>query len=158
LIRAARPEDAEAVARLWTEAYVTSRQGGRAEPYSESDFAASSAAGEVFVAEGGGELLGVVVLYAPGAEGRHVGRPGEAELSRLAVFAGSRRNGIGTGLAGRCEERARAEGWEAIALWSRPWQAAAHRLYEKLGYERAPERDDVDAGGGARLVYVRSLG
>ena len=157
MIRPATPEDAEEVARLWTEAYVTSRPGGRADPYSASDFAVSSSEGEAFVADEEGVVLGVVVLYAPGTEGRHVGRPGEAELSRLAVSTHWRRNGIGGRLVGHCEERARSDGWEAIALWSRPWQTAAHRLYERCGYRRAPERDDVDRGGGQRVVYVRSL-
>lgn len=157
MIRGARDEDAEAVARLWTEAYVTSRPGGRAEPYTESDFAVSSAEGRVFVAEDAGEVVGAVVLYAPGAEGRDIARRDEAELSRLAVAPGARRAGIGARLVDFCEERARAEGWQAIALWSRSWQAAAHRLYERSGYARASERDDVDAGGSGRLVYLRRL-
>ena len=103
-------------------------------------------------------MVGVVVLYASVAEGRFVGRKGEGELSRLAVTAASRGAGVGAALVARCEEHARAEGWEAIALWSRPWQAEAHRLYEARGYRRAPDRDDVDSGGGRRLVFRRQLG
>jgi ribosomal protein S18 acetylase RimI-like enzyme len=158
LIRPARSCDAEAVARLWTEAYVTSRPGGRADPYSRADYSASAARGPVLVAEEEGEVVGVVALYEPAAEGRVAARDGEAELSRLAVSAGSRRRGIGARLVERCEELARAEGWQAIALWSRPWQTAAHSLYEARGYIRAPERDDIDAGGGWQLVYLRRLG
>jgi predicted N-acetyltransferase YhbS len=158
LIRPARPGDAEAVARLWTEAYVTSRPGGRGDPYTRADYSASAARGPVLVAEEEGEVVGAVALHEPGAEGRVAARDGEAELSRLAVAVGSRRGGVGARLVGRCEELARAGGWEAIALWSRPWQTAAHSLYEARGYARAPGRDDVDAGGGRRLVYLLRLG
>ena len=158
MIRPAGPGDASAVARLWTEAYVTSEPGGRSEPYTEADYSKSAAGGRVFVAEDAGGVVGVVVLYAPVAEGRFVGRKGEGELSRLAVTAASRGAGVGAALVARCEEHARAEGWEAIALWSRPWQAEAHRLYEARGYSRAPDRDDVDSGGGRRLVFRRQLG
>jgi hypothetical protein len=34
---------------------------------------------------------------------------------------------------------------------------AAHRLYERLGFVRAPERDVADPRGFTRLVYVRSF-
>ena len=44
-----------------------------------------------------------------------------------------------------------------MALWSRPYQQAAHRLYESLGYRRAPERDRIDDSGHARLVFRLAL-
>ena len=62
-----------------------------------------------------------------------------------------------SGAAERCAELARAKGWPAIALWSRPYQTAAHRLYGSLGYERASERDTVDETGFGRLVFRLSL-
>ena len=102
-------------------------------------------------------MVGAVVLFAPGAPGRDVAEEGEAELSRLAVAATARRAGIGRALATYCERRARASGWSAIALWSRPGQVEAHRLYESLGYRRAPERDSVDEGGHGRLVFRLAL-
>jgi ribosomal protein S18 acetylase RimI-like enzyme len=157
-IRPAAAGDGSAIARLWTEAYVTSRPGGPLEPYGESDYAASTAAGRVLVAEQGGRVVGVVVLYGPEADGRIAGREGEGELSRLAVSAGCRRAGVGGALLDRCEELGRAGEWSAIALWSRPWQTDAHRLYEARGYRRVPERDDLDAGGGRRLVFRLALG
>ena len=42
---------------------------------------------------------------------------------------------------------------EAVALWSRPYQVQAHRLYESLGFRRAQRRDDSDADG-RRLVFT----
>jgi ribosomal protein S18 acetylase RimI-like enzyme len=157
-VRAARPQDATAVAALWTEAYVTLGGGGRVEPYTDADLLETAARGEVFVAERGDAIVGVVALLPPAAPGHAVAQAGEAELCRLAVSADARGAGIGRALAELCEERARAAGWEAIALWSRPYQHEAHRLYESLGYERAPERDTIDETGHGRLVFRLTLG
>ena len=157
-IRAAAVGDAAAVADLWTEAYVTLGVGGRTQPYVEADFLDSARRGEVFVVEGEEGVVGVIALSAPGASGQAVARPDEAELSRLAVADGARGRGIGRALTRFCERRARTEGWEAIVLWSRPRQREAHRLYESLGYRRAPGRDSVDATGHGRLVFRLALG
>jgi ribosomal protein S18 acetylase RimI-like enzyme len=156
-VRAARAEDAEAVAALWTEAYVTLGGGGRLEPYGQADFHETAGRGEIYVAERGDAIAGVVALFPPGTPGLAVARGEEAELARLAVAAGARGEGIGRALAERCGERARVAGWSAIALWSRPYQREAHRLYESLGYERAPQRDYVDETGFERLVFRLDL-
>lgn len=153
-IRAATERDAEAVIALWTEAYFTEGEGGRDAPYARSDFdATAAAAAHLLVAEADGAIVGVVALLAPGERNRAVAREGEAELARLVVASRSRRQGIGRTLAERCAALARTEGWTAIALWSRPYQTAGHRLYESLGYERAPERDSTDETGFGRLVF-----
>ena len=157
MIREGRPEDAEAVAALWTEAYVTLGGGGRLEPYSAAEFEQTAARSEIFVAERGGAIDGVVALFPPGTPGLAVARGQEAELARLAVAANVRGAGIGRTLAELCTQRAGAAGRSAIALWSRPYQREAHRLYESLGYERAPERDSVDETGFERLVFRLDL-
>ena len=110
----------------------------------------------LFRSEAGGAVVGVVALLAPGEQGLAVAREGEAELARLVVGSAARRRGIGRALAERCAELVRAEGWEAIALWSRPYQTAGHHLYESLGYRRAPERDTTDETSHGRLVFVLS--
>ena len=139
---------------LWTEAYFVEGEGGRDAPYERHEFeATAAAAAHLLVAERDGEVVGVVALLPPEEPSRTVAVEGEAELARLVVGSGARRRGIGRALAERCAELARAEGWLAIALWSRPYQTAGHRLYESLGYERAPERDSVDETGFGRLVF-----
>jgi len=161
-IRTATEEDAAAAVALWTEAYVTHGVGGRTVPYVGADFEESVRNGEVFVVEGepgteDGPLAGVVVLSPPGAAANTVAGPEEAELSRLAVALPARGRGIGRALTVHCERRARAAGWGTIALWSRPAQVEAHRLYESLGYRRVPERDTVDDSGQGRLVFRLGL-
>lgn len=157
LIREANEQDAGAVTDLWTEAYVSEGEGGRAAPYSEADFVETFRRGRVFVAERDGAVVGVVALIAPGTPGRAVAQDGEAELSRLVASASVRRLGIGEGLVNHCRDQATAAGWSAIALWSRRYQTAAHHLYESLGYERVPERDRSDESGHERLVFRLAL-
>lgn len=156
-IRPAEASDAGAVIALWTQAYVTEGEGGRTEPYAEAEFFDLVGRGEVLVAEGDGELLGVVALLPPEAPGRAVASDGEAELSRLAVAPGARGAGIGRALVERCEDRARETGAEAVALWSRRYQEAAQRLYGARGYRRAPERDSVDESGHERVAFRLAL-
>jgi ribosomal protein S18 acetylase RimI-like enzyme len=158
LIRPATEADAEAAAALWTAAYTARGEGeGRSRPYSTTDFADSARRGEPYLAEEGGEALGIVVFHPPGATGTAIATEGEAELSRLAVAESARRRGVGRALAELCERRARECGADAIVLWSRPYQLAAHRLYESLGYHRAPGRDASDPEG-RRVVFTHELG
>jgi ribosomal protein S18 acetylase RimI-like enzyme len=158
LIRAASEDDGPAIVDLWTEAYFTEGEGGRDTPYGHADFeATAAAAAHLLVAERDGEAVGVVALLAPEEPSRAVAVEGEAELARLVVGSGARRYGIGRALAERCAELARTEGWPAIALWSRPYQTAGHRLYESLGYARLSERDSIDDTGHGRLVFRLSI-
>jgi ribosomal protein S18 acetylase RimI-like enzyme len=153
-IRPAEDSDAGAVAALWTEAYTGRGPGGRSTPYEEGEFFESLRRGSMHVAEREGRVIGVVVLHPPGAAGCAIAGEGEAELSRLAVGAASRRQGIARRLVELCGDEAAALGAAAIVLWSRPYQLDAHRLYESLGYRRAPERDSADADG-ERHVFLR---
>jgi ribosomal protein S18 acetylase RimI-like enzyme len=155
-IRPATDDDAEAVAHLWTEGYTGAGPGGRSTPYSAAEFTAAARRGRPFVALEGEELVGVVVFFGPDAEGKTVAGAGEAELAKLVVAAAARGRGVGRALGERCTELAREAGAEGIALWSRPYQAAGHRLYESLGYRRRPERDDED-GDGRRLIFRLDL-
>jgi len=158
LIRDANEQDGPVIVDLWTEAYFTEGEGGRDTPYGPADFeATAAAAAHLLVAECDEEVVGVVALLAPDEPSRALAGEGEAELARLVVGSGARHHGIGRALAERCAELARAEGWPAIALWSRPYQTAGHRLYESLGYARLPERDSVDETGHGRIVFCLSL-
>ena len=156
-IREATEGDAGAVTDLWTAAYVSEGEGGRAAPYSEADFSEAFRRGQMLVAEQGGKVVGVVSLAAPGTPGLAIAQGDEAELSKLVVSASARHLGIGRALVCHCHELARASEWSAIVLWSRHYQASAHRLYESLGYKRLPERDETDESGHERLVLRLAL-
>jgi ribosomal protein S18 acetylase RimI-like enzyme len=155
--READEADAAAVTTLWTEAYAKAGPGGRQEPYALAEYFAVAAAADISVAvDEAGEVVAVVALFPPGSPARSVAGPGEAELARLAVAVAARRRGIGRALVEGCAERAPGLGAEAIALWSRPYQTAAHALYESLGYRRVAERDEDDREG-RRLVFRLDL-
>jgi ribosomal protein S18 acetylase RimI-like enzyme len=153
VIRTATSADCPAAVALWTEAYFSEGEGGRTTPYAKRDCEKAMAAGKMFAAGPPGKALGVVVIVAPGTPGMAVARGEEAELCLLAVSSSARREGIGRALVERCADLAREKDWRAIALWSRPYQTAAHRLYESLGYRRQPDRDETDVTGFARLVF-----
>jgi ribosomal protein S18 acetylase RimI-like enzyme len=156
--READEGDAAAVAALWTEAYADAGPEGRREPYALQEYFAVAATAHVEVAlDVAGEVIAVAALFPPGAPGRSVAGPGEAEFARLAVAERARRQGIGGALVRDATERARGLGAERIVLWSRPYQTAAHALYEALGWRRIPERDEDDRDG-RRLVFVLDAG
>ena len=157
IVRDAVEGDAEAVTALWTEVYADAGPEGRREPYSLQEYFAVAAGAEVSVVEDeDGALVAVVALFAPEAPGCSVAGPGEAELARLGVAGAAQGRGIGRALVERCGMRARALGAEVVALWSRPYQVEAHRLYEVLGYRRVPERDGEDRDG-RRWVFRLDL-
>ena len=124
-----------------------------------------SAGGLVLVAHDASELLGVVVLAYPDGELSQLAGPGEAEFRMLAVAPSGRGRGIGTMLVSACLDHASGEPFNAnrLVLWTQPSMKAAQRLYERLGFERAPERDNVlpPLSEGSppieQLVYTRTI-
>ncbi len=173
-LREADEADAAPIAALWTEAYAQAGPEGRQEPYALQEYFAVAAAARVTVAvaedtghadadadhaaasDGDDAVVGVVALFPPGSPGRSVAGPGEAELARLAVAARARRQGIGHALVATAVEQARGYAAEAVVLWSRPHQTAAHALYESLGWRRIAERDGEDREG-RRWVFRLDL-
>jgi ribosomal protein S18 acetylase RimI-like enzyme len=151
-------EDFEAVAALWTEAYVELGDGSRTVPYRSEEAEDSDRDGALFVARHGSQIVGAVALYLPGDAGGAVRKDDEAEISRLAVATSARRWGIARGLMAYCHELAAASPAKAIALWSRPTQVEAHRLYESLGYRRVPAHESGGSSGEGRVVYRLSPG
>jgi len=59
----------------------------------------------------------------------------------LGVAARARGRGVGTALTVRCIERTRELGLARIVLSSATYMTTAHRMYERLGFVRLPERD-----------------
>ena len=105
------------------------------------DVALRDAEAEVWVAVEDGVVLGCVTHCPPGSPWHEIGLPHEGEFRMLAVHPDAAGRGVGTALASLCEDRARAEGATAMALSSLHQMSAAHRIYERLGYVRLPDRD-----------------
>jgi len=155
-IRLAGPDDADQVGTLAQRVY---RQGGWAdERYSKLLLDARSRIEEatVFVAVADGAVVGTVTLGRPGTRFANLAQAGEAEVRMLAVEEAARGRGIARLLMGACEGLARDEGLAAVVLSTAPDMHAAHRLYQRRGYVRQPERDRR-AGQSLLQVYRLSL-
>jgi ribosomal protein S18 acetylase RimI-like enzyme len=86
-------------------------------------------------------ILGTVTICPPGSPWREVAREGEGEFRMLAVAPTSRGAGIGAGLLDLVVEHFRREGATRVVMSTLPRMQAAHRIYERAGFLRMPERD-----------------
>lgn len=102
-------------------------------------------------------LLGTVTFCRAGTPWAEVSQPGEAEFRMLAVAPEARGRGVGQTLTAWCLDRARVEGCTAIVLSTLPMMAAAHRLYERLGFARTPEQDWYPAPDVHLITYRLDL-
>ena len=75
----------------------------------------------------------------------------------LSVDHAARGQGIGELLVRGCLERARAAGKTRMVLSTDVRMSAAHRLYERLGFTRLPERDWSPMPGVNLLAYALDL-
>jgi ribosomal protein S18 acetylase RimI-like enzyme len=91
--------------------------------------------------DGTDDVLGTVVLAEPGSPWQALGQGDEVEFRMLATLPSARGRGVGEALVRACIERARAAGAPRLVLSTGPEMKAAHRLYERLGFLRTPERD-----------------
>jgi ribosomal protein S18 acetylase RimI-like enzyme len=164
-IRRADPADFETVAELTVRAYVADGHLAADAAYAAvlADTASRAAAAEVWVAvdddpqpvgRNRPTVLGSVTFAAPGSALAQVSGPGEGEFRMLAVAAEARRLGVGEALVRHCIDRARALGLTGLAISTQPSMGSAHRIYERLGFERTPERD-WDPVPGIRLLTYR---
>ncbi|KAA2235310.1 GNAT family N-acetyltransferase [Salinarimonas soli] len=85
--------------------------------------------------------------------------PGTAELHRLYVRADLRRRGLAERLVRLVEAHAAGQGARRVVFWSDTRFTNAHRLYERLGYVRAPgTRDLGDVSNSVEYFYAKELG
>ncbi|GHD40349.1 GNAT family N-acetyltransferase [Streptomyces galbus] len=146
VIRAARPEEYAALGESTARAYLDDGllDYGEDDEYLPvlKDVARRAAAAEVLVAVEGDRLLGGVTFVAGPGPVADIARPGEAEIRALAVVREARGRGVGEALVRACVDRARATpGCVRLVLSSQRSMHSAHRLYERLGFVRTPDRD-----------------
>ncbi|TNH31533.1 GNAT family N-acetyltransferase [Micromonospora orduensis] len=164
LVRRAEPVDFPAVARLTVAAYEADGQLKGENGYGVvlADVSTRAASGEVLVAvdEVTGAVLGSVTFVLPGTPFAELSGPGEAEFRMLAVDPAAQGRGVGGALVRACVARATELGCAAVVICVRAGMAAsAHRLYERLGFVRSPEKDWSPLEGvdllGLRLALPR---
>ena len=146
-VRDARTEELDELARLLAEVYGAFRTHLPADAWKRYigeivDVRGRLGESELIVAEHAGRLIGTIGFYPDAAHSAIERWPhGWASIRTLGVRAEARRRGIGTALALECVRRAQARGARAIGLHTAAHMAAATRLYERLGFRRAPGLD-----------------
>ncbi len=163
LIRPAEPHEYAEVGEITAHAYLDDGflEGGAKDLYLNvlRDAAARAAKAELLVAVDRADVLLGTVTYAPqGSPLQDIAVPGEAEFRTLAVDRRARGRGVGEALVQGCVARARAEeGVVRLVLSTQTTMRAAHRVYERLGFVRAPERDWEPVPGLPLLAYELAL-
>lgn len=165
-LRRVRPGELEEVARLTFAVYVDAGFVATESSYVRELLDSSSRArqAEIWVAvtssaqgKESGRLLGSVTFCPLGSPYREVARGDEGEFRMLAVSPEARGRGLGRTLIELCLRRSRELGYAGVRMSTMDQMAGAQRLYELLGFARAPEDDWSPVPGVTLLVYALTL-
>jgi ribosomal protein S18 acetylase RimI-like enzyme len=151
-VRRAAPEDLETIGRLTVAAYAPYLDDTLDDGYIQHlrDTARRDREAEVWVAvDDDGTVLGSVTSCPEGSPWRELAKPGEGEFRMLAVDPAAQGRGVGRALVQHVVAGFRSDGSRAVVLCSMTTMTPAHRVYEGLGFARAPDLDwspvpDVD--------------
>lgn len=159
-IRLVRPNELDAVARLTVEAYTNDYDLSDGYRASLADVHDRARADEVWVAEdtATGAILGTVWTPREGARLSPVARDDELDFRLLAVAPDARGRGIGAALTSHVIGLGRIRGVKRVVMNSGSSMIAAHRLYEKLGFARLPEREERIEVEPGRFVDIVAFG
>jgi ribosomal protein S18 acetylase RimI-like enzyme len=157
-VEPASPADFLRIAQLTLDAYL--RDGLVAGGYAAelADVAGRAQRADLLVVrDRDGGIVGSVALVLSGDFGEITESEDEAAFRMLVVDPAARGRGIGELLVRACLERARAAGKRRMVLSTSTAMTTAHRLYERLGFVRLPERDWSPVPGVHLLAYVLDL-
>jgi ribosomal protein S18 acetylase RimI-like enzyme len=158
VVRRARPEDLDAAGEVTVAAYAEFTEGPDDDYLKRlRDAARRDREAELWVAERDGEVLGTVTIALPGSPWREIGADDEGEFRMLAVSPAARRQGVGDALTKLVFDRFRELGFRRLVLSSLAQMTSAHRIYERHGFRRAPERDWSPHPGVDLIAFVADL-
>jgi ribosomal protein S18 acetylase RimI-like enzyme len=146
LMRDAAPAELEEIERLVKAAYLEYRPLFPEKVWQtwmdNVSQTVAAPAGKLIVAVAGGVIAGAVKFYPDAAQsGMGQWPAGVAAIRILAVSPAVRGRGYGTRLTEECVRQAREEKVATIFLFTGEFMHAARHIYEKLGFQRAPEFD-----------------
>ncbi|MGP3972849.1 GNAT family N-acetyltransferase [Streptomyces sp. 8N114] len=161
-VRTARPDEFAEAGELVARAYLDGGllEFGDSDPYLKTlrDAAGRAAHAELLVAEDHqGVLLGTVTFVGEGGPYAELAREGEGEFRMLGVRESARGRGVGEALVRACMTRAQALGLTGLVLSTLHSMQPAHRLYERLGFVRTPDRDWSPLEGLVLWAYALRL-
>lgn len=143
VVRPVGQDELAAVGRLTVDAYVADGIIPADHDYADElrDASGRAAGATVLVAEDATGVVGTVTVARHGSPWAEIAGPHEAEIRMLAVHPKARGRGVGLLLVRAALDLARSTGAETVALTTLSTMRVAHRIYEGLGFVRAPERD-----------------
>ena len=113
---------------------------------------------ELIVAEEDGRILGAVTFYPDASVSRGEGWPQSYSGIRvLAVHPDARGLGLGRILTQECIRRSRDLGVQYVGLHTTEFMSVARGMYERMGFERAPEFDFRPGPGVLVMAYRLAL-
>jgi ribosomal protein S18 acetylase RimI-like enzyme len=157
-VRPVRVDEHERVARLTLAAYdALGAPRGRYRA-TLADVAGRVARAPVLVGVRGRDVVGAVT-YVPDRDNAlaEFADPDAAGIRMLAVDPPAQRSGTGRALVTACVDRAVASRRRSVVLHTTDEMVAARRLYERMGFARAPDRDWRPEPHVALLGYVLDL-
>ena len=156
-VRLVRSDEISLVADLTENAYVSDYPdlpaGYRA---SLRDVATRAREHEIWIAEdvSTGAILGTVATPREGSWISELGRDGELDFRLLAVDPAARGRGIGELLTRHVIALARSRGLSRVVMNSGPEMLGAHRLYDRLGFDRLPDRSVTFTDSGQTITLL----
>ncbi|MFF9643844.1 GNAT family N-acetyltransferase [Kitasatospora aureofaciens] len=161
LIRHALPQDLEEAGRITVDAFVGDGFTRPTSSYVDllRDAGRRSREAELLVAVDGTDerVLGCVTFAVGGTEWADIATPREGEIRMLATAAASRGRGVGEALVRASVSRSRELGLAGMAFSTRPEMTTAHRVYERVGFRRTPDRDWAPFPGMDLMVYTMAF-
>jgi GNAT superfamily N-acetyltransferase len=158
VIREAHPDELDIVASLVVDAY--SEFAARMAPDAWSSFAQDIANvrgrtidAQLLVAERDNRIVGTITRF-PNWRGA---QKDASAVRLLAVPPAERGSGVGRALMEHCIELSRKQGKRRIVVTVAQEMDDARDLYDKLGFERAPELDHEPAPGVRSTGYALAL-
>jgi ribosomal protein S18 acetylase RimI-like enzyme len=146
-VREARPQEYEEAGKVTADAYREFVRPGESawEDYLRhiADVAGRAERTTVLVAVEDGRILGTATIEMDGRidqEGDGPLAPGEVHIRMLGVSQDARGRGVARALMEASEQRARERGRTLVTLHTTRRMPVAQRMYERLGYERGPDR------------------
>ncbi|HQR26286.1 MAG TPA: GNAT family N-acetyltransferase [Nocardioides sp.] len=158
-IRRALPTELAAVGDLTVAAYAPFVDGPE-DPYTHHlrDAARRDREAELWVAtDEDGRLLGTVTTCPVGSPWREIAADDEGEFRMLAVAPDAQGQGVGDALVAHSVAVSRRRRHRAVVLSSLRTMAAAHRVYQRQGFRRTPERDWAPLPGVDLITFARDL-